>query len=127
MERLTKRIGSKACHYNCTDTCGTCDGALCFDVQQMVDRLAAYEDAEERGELVRLPCKVGDIVDIHHKEHYIRSERVRTFFIGHPSHRIEDRNMKMIRLETCDIPFDQFGETVILHRDAAEAALAKEG
>lgn len=28
----------------------------------IVDRLAAYEDAEEQGRLVILPCKVGDMV-----------------------------------------------------------------
>lgn len=29
-------------------------------VQYIADKLAAYEDAEEQGLLVRLPCKVGD-------------------------------------------------------------------
>ena len=29
---------------------------------QMIDKLCAYEDAEEQGLLVRLPCKVGDTV-----------------------------------------------------------------
>ena len=30
--------------------------------QRVYDKLAAYEDAEEQGRLVILPCKVGDIV-----------------------------------------------------------------
>ena len=30
--------------------------------QKVYDRLAAYEDAEEQGRLVMLPCKVGDMV-----------------------------------------------------------------
>ena len=30
--------------------------------QQLIDKLAAYEDAEEQGLFVRLPCKVGDTV-----------------------------------------------------------------
>mgnify|MGYP000006558195 FL=1 len=30
--------------------------------QQLIDKLAAYEDAEEQGLLLRLPCKVGDTV-----------------------------------------------------------------
>lgn len=29
---------------------------------EAIDKLAAYEDAEEQGLLLRLPCKVGDIV-----------------------------------------------------------------
>ena len=30
--------------------------------QDLIDKLAAYEDAEEKGLLLRLPCKVGDTV-----------------------------------------------------------------
>lgn len=30
--------------------------------ENYIDKLAAYEDAEEQGLLVRLPCKVGDTV-----------------------------------------------------------------
>ena len=32
------------------------------DFGEAVDKLAAYEDAEDQGLLVRLPCKVGDTV-----------------------------------------------------------------
>lgn len=96
------------------------EGALFGDV---IDRLAAYEDAEERGELVRLPCKVGDTM-YYKRGCEICEEKVRTFFVGHPSHRIEERNMKMIRAETHDIPFDCLGKTVFLTREEAEAALA---
>lgn len=74
MERLTKRIDGEAVFHECHGTCGTCDGAMCFCVQPMVDRLAAYEDAmplertqelaqaERDGRLVVLTCKVGDTV-----------------------------------------------------------------
>lgn len=41
-----------------------CEGGIPLvtveDEQSALQRLAAYEDAEERGLLVRLPCKVGD-------------------------------------------------------------------
>lgn len=33
---------------------------LNYAVGEAVDKLAAYEDADEQGLLVRLPCKVGD-------------------------------------------------------------------
>lgn len=86
MERLTKRIGNDAVHFDCNGTCGTCDGCTCFEIGGMVDRLATYEDAEDEGRLivfesaekrkhihefaeadrdgrlVVLPCKVGDKV-----------------------------------------------------------------
>ena len=32
-------------------------------VGEAVEKLAAYEDAEEQGLLLKLPCKVGDVVD----------------------------------------------------------------
>jgi len=31
-------------------------------IERAIDKLAAYEDAEEQGRLVILPCKVGDTV-----------------------------------------------------------------
>ncbi|MBQ7491213.1 MAG: hypothetical protein IJT76_01235 [Clostridia bacterium] len=36
--------------------------------QEAINRLAAYEDAEEQGRLVVLPCKVGDTVYIPYVE-----------------------------------------------------------
>ena len=45
MDRLTKRIeGGQAVFHECHGTCGTCDGANCYCIGPMVDRLAAYED-----------------------------------------------------------------------------------
>lgn len=60
MERLTKRyvddFGQKAI---------TACGETYFEGEDgyvVVDRLASYEDLEEQGLLMRLPCKVGDTV-----------------------------------------------------------------
>lgn len=45
MERLTKRLeDGQAAFHECHGTCGTCDGANCYCIGPMVDRLAAYED-----------------------------------------------------------------------------------
>lgn len=45
MERLTKRLeDGQAVFHECHGTCGTCDGATCYCIGPMVDRLAAYED-----------------------------------------------------------------------------------
>lgn len=38
------------------------DGLGCYLSGDAADKLAAYEDAEEQGRLVVLPCKVGDMV-----------------------------------------------------------------
>lgn len=62
MKRLTKKDDGVYIA-NC-DNCpkrGNCyDSTDCEDV--LVDRLAAYEDAEEAGLLIRLACKYGDTV-----------------------------------------------------------------
>ena len=34
----------------------------CYSTKRIIERLAEYEDAEEQGLLLRLPCKVGDTV-----------------------------------------------------------------
>ena len=52
-ERLTKRDkDGNAVAFNYIKTAG--------EFKEIVDRLAEYEDLEEQGLIVRLPCKVGD-------------------------------------------------------------------
>lgn len=70
MERLTKRIedentlltevGDTACKCFCDNY--TLSGCWECPVGKAIEKLADYEDAEEQGLLVRLPCKVGDTV-----------------------------------------------------------------
>ena len=71
MERLTKwEDGSIT--YNekreleCGEYCDSCSQGAgnCKTVENMIKKLATYEDLEEQGLLVRLPCKVGDDVYI---------------------------------------------------------------
>ena len=72
MERLTERYkdsianivlirecGDKLCKDICDDI--ECDCSKC-ELEKALEKLATYEDLEEQGLLVRLPCKVGDIV-----------------------------------------------------------------
>jgi hypothetical protein len=72
MERLTERYkdsiantvlirecGDKLCKNICDDIeydCSKCE------LEKALDKLATYEDLEEQGLLVRLPCKIGDTV-----------------------------------------------------------------
>lgn len=80
-----------------------------------LDRLAAYVDAEEQGLLVRLPCKVGDTVWVIITS-YVCGE---LGDLPETRHYIEKRLFKLSILEN-------FGKTVFLTREEAEAALAKE-
>ena len=72
MERLTERYkdsianivlirecGDKLCKDICDDI--ECNCSKC-ELEKVLEKLADYEDLEEQGLLVRLPCKVGDTV-----------------------------------------------------------------
>ena len=69
MERLTIRDKNGEAHMICKQMCGDyghqCDGQIDVDMCQRYvafDKLADYEDLEEQGLLLKLPCKVGDTV-----------------------------------------------------------------
>ena len=70
-ERLTKhKFGNVVSEkqektgIHCSNFCNNCSRATgdCKHLKAMAEKLAAYEDAEEQGLLLKLPCKVGDTV-----------------------------------------------------------------
>ena len=79
MNRLTKRYNNGIATLDADafmETQETIDREIqnCYPIKTAVERLAEYEDAEENGLLVRLPCKVGDTV-------YIKDKPVEVSFI----------------------------------------------
>ena len=71
MERLTKHKFGNVVSENqektgihCSNFCNNCSQGTgdCKHLKAMIEKLAAYEDAEEQGLLLKLPCKVGDTV-----------------------------------------------------------------
>ena len=69
MERLTEKIGNtnciKGCGSNCKygfQHCSKEDWENCKTIDDVIDKLAEYEGLEEQGRLIKLPCKVGDVV-----------------------------------------------------------------
>lgn len=69
MERLTKRNEHGKAYYPYCFKENTCDGIgtseKCNDCNfntRVCEKLAEYEDLEEQGRLIELPCKVGDTV-----------------------------------------------------------------
>lgn len=69
MERLTEKfeneqVGTWGCGNNCKYNYRYCDNALenCPTIAEIFEKLADYEDAEEQGLLVKLPCKPGDTI-----------------------------------------------------------------
>ena len=70
MDRLTEKVFGfvqlKACGNDfCKETCAEHDeenSCKNCPIQKALEKLAEYEDLEEQGLLLRLPCKVGDTV-----------------------------------------------------------------
>lgn len=61
MERLTEYMGNGE-NYESINPIDTPYEYGKANLQALINKLAAYEDAEEQGLLLRLPCKVGDAV-----------------------------------------------------------------
>lgn len=131
MERLSlrKEDGTGTCIQNCT-----CE-ANCGFIWDVFTKLADYEDAEEQGLLLRLPCKVGDTVWYEDKNS--------TWLIGVHPYQITNvmisqnkkgewtkkyRAMRIYNGKTVDwqinFSFDDIGTIVFLTKEEAEQKLA---
>ena len=68
-----------------------------------MEKLADYEDLEEQGRLIKLPCKVGDTVYLIKNSEKIAERKADMMFIG--------------------VLWEEFGKEWFLTRDEAEAKL----
>lgn len=118
MERLTK-----CDEYGNAKIIGVDDMKIEYDVgaddydkiTDVIDKLVEYEDLEEQGKLLRLPCAVGDTV-YEVSDGDIRKHKVFCIYLD------EDNVPKLDLGWHCTI-LDNFGKTVFLTREAAETAL----
>lgn len=120
MERLTEKISEYIQCNNNECRLSYCDRE-CEHYKRMINKLAEYEDAEEQGLLLKLPCKVGDEL----------------FLSDYPTIHCRLKEYKFIGNEvaividcwewqrTCTRMLSDFGKTVFLTREKAEKALAK--
>lgn len=121
MERLTRRSA------NGTGIYATPGGEPVeweSNYHNVLQKLADYEDLEEQGRLVKLPCKVGDTVYVklasYCEEKYAEA-KVRDF-----NHFISCGFCVVVTSKHFDkqnIPFTEFGKTVFLTKSEAEAKL----
>lgn len=125
MARLTERFSNgQAASYWCGSNCQY-DHKYCREnvencpaLDAILEKLAHFEDLQEAGRLVELPCKVGDTVQEVDKPLGIIAEwRVTEFVIHEDVVFAENPYLG----EYCDI--EEFGKTVFLTREEAEAAL----
>lgn len=89
-----------------------------------LNRLAEYEDAEEQGLLLRLPCKLGDTVydisEFVERTPYAEMYEFHTDYIGIGK---SDDGRTVISLDFMDYYMDDFGRIVFTSREEAEKAL----
>lgn len=122
MERLTERnplwiddeLWERACEPDCEE------------IDAVYRKLKDYEDAEEQGLLLRLPCKVGDILYFAHHDRVISSEVLSAKYHAEAeNHGVFIRERLTIDVEgvSAGIDFCDIGKTVFLTREEAEAKL----
>lgn len=92
------------------------------DSRRAIDELAAYEDAEEQGLLVRLPCKVGDMIYVIYDGKIWDGE---VFHISYSDYYGKITATAWVK-QGISASFEAFGKTVFLTRAEAEAALKGE-
>ncbi|MBQ7756454.1 MAG: hypothetical protein IJ031_03120 [Oscillospiraceae bacterium] len=119
-ERLTKRnsdgsVGINNCRYYNYD-----------DFQKMAKKLADYEDAEEQGRIIVLPCKVGDKVYIISRN---KVKECEAMFVGLSADEkcsyfnFVETYTDGVFYKSHSMVFDVIGKTVFLTREEAEQAL----
>lgn len=121
--RLTKRdrggnavMACDNCEIKYRESC--CSLYLCRNA--LMEKLAAYEDAEEQGLLVILPCKVGDTVFSAFEDENVFCGKVYAISTCDGTNWFSVRYDSGLRY---DHTWDDFGKTVFLTRE--EAALKR--
>ena len=138
MERLTeKELFMGAVSYNCRGHEINCNlncpnEDSCGWLKEALEKLKQYEDLEEQGKLLKLPCAVGDTV-YEICEGFIEPCTVEVMFLADYKDRDGNQSYMMeIHYDREDCPrvstevyFTDIGKTVFLTQEEAEAALKK--
>lgn len=123
MNRLTKRDGK---YMDCLcENCEAKNQDFCDCGFEVWARLKQYEDMEEQGLLVRLPCKVGDTL-YHASCAFNRVDEYTVLSISMLlSPNVSRMEINAVNHRGAVLPFDvsDFGKTVFLTRESAEKAL----
>ncbi len=85
----------------------------------IIDKLAEYEDLEEQGKLLKLPCKAGDTA--YYLDRFCSGSSLDC--PSRPCESCEDFKLEIYEGEFKLNDINDFGKTVFLTREEAEAAL----
>lgn len=125
MERLTEYMGNGE-DYESINPIDTPYEYGKANLQALINKLAAYEDAEEQGLLLRLPCKVGDTVYAflstcnYFTECQINKIELKPTLYGNTCYFLEPIGHRGCLYRCFE---DEFGKTVFLTKEEAEAKL----
>ncbi len=141
MDRLTERFNNGqaavfGCGSNCRYDFKYCHNALedCPAINKILERLAEYEDLEEKGQLLKPPCAVGDTVYRIHKATELSPDKVYNCRVTGVKQEYNSIYIKLyanINKETYSIWIDnwfdkcQMGYEFFLTEQEAEQALQK--
>lgn len=137
MERLTDKIGNTNCVKGCGSNCKygfqyCCkeDWENCQTISDVIDKLAYYEDLEEQGRLIKLPCKVGDKIFLDFAgfgkdvdRFTVKDFHLDCFKDGETTLFCDYESNDRILSGQIDVM--EFGKTVFLTKSEAEAKLKK--
>ena len=122
MERLTdKNIVGKYFYPKCFEKCdglgasSKCDN--CEIMTSVCEKLGKYEDLEEQGRLIKLPCKVGDTIYGLHKAMVCELDTETIGISKMPSGEI------LYLIDGWELDKGDFGKTVFLTKSEAEQKL----
>lgn len=126
MNRLTKRTTCGTANLAYPESCYFKSGAkdqiaVSAYRQQAIERLAEYEDMEEQGLLVRLPCRIG--ATVYRFQRYFNDATLKSEIKIKPCV-VESVSTKcIITTDHMVMLFSNFGKTVFLTCEEAEKAL----
>lgn len=126
MNRLTKRTICGTANLAYPESCYFKSGAkdqiaVSAYRQQAIERLAEYEDMEEQGLLVRLPCRIG--ATVYRFQRYFNDATLKSEIKIKPCV-VESVSTKcIITTDHMVMLFSNFGKTVFLTCEEAEKAL----
>ena len=135
MKRLTKRNIHGVPYYpECFDKCAGKGPSIkchcCYFEHEIIIKLAEYEDLEEQGRLLVLPCKVGDklyLLQENNRKHEVVEVEVDRFeYAKYRVPRLEIYFTNASGFETCLLD-GTLNEGVFLTKAKAEKALAEMG
>lgn len=126
MERLTNRTANGTVYTGSVIDADIVGVNYPTYIGEAVDKLANYEDTEEQGLLIRLPCKIGETLYFTHDKRVIASEVLSVKYHAEAeNHGVFIRERVTIDVEgvPAEIDFCDIGKTVFLTREEAEAKL----